>query len=791
MSDYLIIFCLCIIVFVFLFYFLRKKYYINMEQVKHTNEILGMELDILKSTIKKYEEEAIKKDGNIKDLESELDKGNQRCSLLSNELSEKTSTLNKLQCELDGVKGEYESLRIVCEKIEKEKQGTEDIIKNVKVECTKLENEIKSKEAQINSLNTSLNLTKSELNKANDSKNSLTAEKKTLSNKLDNVRNEKSLLETKISELNKAKEQCILSLNSQKEKLKLLQQQKEELQDNLNKSVRELKEVEELLSSEIEKNTVLTNELSEKEKECEILSTENKELSKSLSDLHDDMEDLKDDLDDTTKRLTKKEQKNKELNSQLDEMILANRQLEIEVDEARSQLSDTEKDRSIKQSTLDFVRTVLSAKTIDDKSYIKLYENINLIYNYIDDDIYRNVMCIKKLAQNEQDFFEEKLFHWAASMRKRWLHNKTVIAFVGEFNAGKTSIVNRILSQDNPKIATLPTDVRDTTAIPTYISGGDSNRYSFFSPDNQLKYISEDYFKSVDREMLDAINGADRLIKYFVMTCKNQNLRKMSILDTPGFGSNNNMNSIRTIDVINECDALFWIIDVTSGEINKSSLKIIKENFKRPLYIIINKIDLANTRSNVERVVNQVRQTLKRENISFVKIVEFSNKAPLSNILDIIKEVSTASCKTDYLAEFRSYLNTILEYQKSIMDENWCRYNDYVKKETVLESDFNIIMKNLKEECEDAENIPHWETYLFKSARYEMSYGEYSKLSNLLQNISVNRISELRKISDDRQENKENLQTAWIAYGTEQTKWKNLKLCLDKYDQLCNNLIRY
>ena len=125
------------------------------------------------------------------------------------------------------------------------------------------------------------------------------------------------------------------------------------------------------------------------------------------------------------------------------------------------------------------------------------------------------------------------------------------------------------------------------------------------------------------------------------------------------------------------------------------------------------------------------------------------------------------------------------------MDENWCRYNDYVKKETVLESDFNIIMKNLKEECEDAENIPHWETYLFKSARYEMSYGEYSKLSNLLQNISVNRISELRKISDDRQENKENLQTAWIAYGTEQTKWKNLKLCLDKYDQLCNNLIRY
>lgn len=780
MTDFLII-LFCGVVLVFLFLFLKKKYYNTIVQVKSANEQLGVELDALKCTVNNYKEEIIKKDDDINELKSGLDEINQNYCILSNELNEKKSLLNKNQFELERARKDYETLQTSYKKIELEKKNVEELIKNIKIECAKLEKDIKFKEANINSLNNTIKNNNSNIK-------GLMAEKGSLVLKLNCLKDEKSLLENKISEFNAIKERYKLTISGQEERIKLLQQNEKELKGNLNKSIREKEEVEHLLNCEIEKNEILTKDINDKEEECEKLTKKNEEQLKIITDLQDDIEDLNDDLDDIKKRLNKKEQKNKELNLQLDEKIQANRQLEIEVDEVRSQLSDTEKDRGIKQSSLDFVRAVLSAKSIDDKSHIKLYDNINMIFNYIDDDIYRCVTSIKKLTQNEQDYFEEKLLHWAASMKKRWLHNKTVIAFVGEFNAGKTSIVNRILSQDNPKIATLPIDVRDTTAIPTYISGGDSNLYSFFSPDNQLKFISEGYFKSVNREMLDAINGADRLIKYFVMTCKNKYLKKMTILDTPGFGSNNKTNSIRTIDVINECDALFWIIDVISGEINKSSLKIIKENFKRPLYIIINKIDLANSKSNVDRVVNQVRQTLKRENISFVKIVEFSKKTPLSGILDIIKEVSQSSCKTDYLVDFKGILETILEYQKSMMDKNWVSYNEYVKKETVLENDFNIVMKKLKEECEDAENIPHWETYIFKSDRYEMSSSEYSELSKLLQNISVTRISELRRISDCRQENKENLQTAWIAYETEQAKWKSLKSHIEKYNQLCNNL---
>lgn len=75
---------------------------------------------------------------------------------------------------------------------------------------------------------------------------------------------------------------------------------------------------------------------------------------------------------------------------------------------------------------------------------------------------------------------------------------------------------------------------------------------------------------------MDQVKGVSSLIQYFVMTYRNTNLRGLSILDTPGFNSNDSEDAQRTIDVINECDALFWVFDVNSGTVNRSSISLIK-----------------------------------------------------------------------------------------------------------------------------------------------------------------------------------------------------------------------
>ena len=102
----------------------------------------------------------------------------------------------------------------------------------------------------------------------------------------------------------------------------------------------------------------------------------------------------------------------------------------------------------------------------------------------------------------------------------------------------------------------------------------------------------------------------------------------MSILDTPGFNSNDSEDAERTIEVINECDALFWIFDVNAGTVNRASLKIIKEHLKKPLYIVINQID-TKSKSDVDDVETLIRKTLMDEGIIFVESYVFQKMSLL------------------------------------------------------------------------------------------------------------------------------------------------------------------
>ena len=53
-------------------------------------------------------------------------------------------------------------------------------------------------------------------------------------------------------------------------------------------------------------------------------------------------------------------------------------------------------------------------------------------------------------------------------------------------------------------------------------------------------------------------------------------------------------------------------------------------------------------------------------------------------------------------------------------------------------------------ECVEASNIPHWETHIFSSDRYEMSAWEGNRLLELLQSIAETRINELSGLFDQR-----------------------------------------
>ena len=362
--------------------------------------------------------------------------------------------------------------------------------------------------------------------------------------------------------------------------------------------------------------------------------------------------------------------------------------------------------------------------------------------------------------------------------RKSWIQGKTSIAFVGEFSAGKTSIVNRILSQDDPNVPRLPVSTKATTAIPTYISGGVSTYYQFVTPGNELKSISEHTFKRVNKEVLDQVKGVSSLIQYFVMTYKNPNLDKLSILDTPGFNSNDSEDAERTIGVINECDALFWVFDVNAGTVNRSSIKIIKENLKKPLYVVINQID-TKSKSDVDSVENLIRKTLQDEGIQIESVIRFSKREPLENIMSPILAIKHDDSREKYLDDILSMLSSKVKELAKETKEALQKSNQIENKHKWLVDSFERSISRLCDDCVAVAEIPQYNSRMFREDDYRISQAQYSQFISLLKKISETHTAEIVSQYNDQIEAVGELQISWNEHAQAKFNQKRLEECVE------------
>ncbi len=473
-----------------------------------------------------------------------------------------------------------------------------------------------------------------------------------------------------------------------------------------------------------------------------------KELKKKISDLEEEKEDLEDDLNAKFKKKTRSLEEEK---SKLeDDLKKSKKDLEAkdgEIEKINDELKEVKDKSEVKSQSLSFVSEVLTAKKPSDGSLEKAYDAIDDIYDIVIEDLQPIVKdWFTEDADRDAYFFGEGLEKWKVLAKKKWIKNRATIAFIGEFSAGKTSVVNRILSQDKDNVAKLPVSTKATTAIPTYIMGGNITKFQFVSPDNELKVISENTFKKVSKEVLDEVSGASSLIKYFVMEYQNSNLNNISILDTPGFSSNDNEDTVRTMDVINECDALFWVFDVNNGTVNRNSINIIKK-YKRqnqPLYVVINKVD-TKPDSEVAKVENLIKTTLERDNgIQVTQYIRFSGgtgkqgdkpKVPLSNIMNCINQVSHDTSADDFVSHLDSLMDDLVRCYREALSESTKKYNEQEKIVDQTANNFVDVAKRVQSKCEDTSRFGSYEEKWFRDDVYEFSKYEYNQLHNNLEYI--------------------------------------------------------
>ena len=600
----------------------------------------------------------------------------------------------------------------------------------------------------------------------------------------------------RISELTSENASLLSKLSESENKVKKISQDSEKTIDDvkeryktlLNETQEQCKKLDKQLKNALE--GIVDESIKEQLAEVE-------QLKKKIIDLEEEIEEKEDDVSTLKKKIRNKDSDLSDLQDSLDKERRSSKELNEELSSVKDQLNEKVEELKLKMGSLAFLQEILSAKEISTKDITKLNKNIDFFESFVkgqvttlNDNLYStynklswNNINGKAGFENKKAYFHDAFDQWASTKRKSWLDGKTTIAFVGEFSAGKTSIVNRILSQDNPNIPQLPVSTKATTAIPTYIAGGSTVSYSFISGDGKRKTILEDTFKKVSKDILDQVKGVSSLIKYFVMTYENPNLKGLSILDTPGFNSNDSEDRDRTIEVINECDALFWVFDVNAGTVNRSSISIIKEKLNKPLYVVINKVD-TKADSEVQKVENLIKKTLSDAGLQVQQFIKFSSKTPLTSIMNPIKEVNKITTRDTFVSDVKTDLEQLLNTLNELVESSNQSYYNAIREGDNITEQIHDDIKALQGDCEIAYNIPKWVEHFFSSNRFEMSAEDGNRLKKLLEQIAEDRINDLKKKFDEQMNKTAEIQQKWSNTCYLKAAWQKVNNCFEQYKKV-------
>ena len=203
-----------------------------------------------------------------------------------------------------------------------------------------------------------------------------------------------------------------------------------------------------------------------------------------------------------------------------------------------------------------------------------------------------------------------------------------------------------------------------------------------------MKTIDTVTFQLTKKEIIDQVNVLS-LIDTFVLGYQNKNIQNISILDTPGFGSNNKKLIEKTVTAIKEASAVFWLIDANTGEMNQSSINIIKEHLKgTELYVILNKCD-TKSEGDLDALEAKVQNTVQQHGIIVKQFLRFSikNETYRTQLMDVINSLNVQT-NSNYIDVIKSFLESHLkqkdgEYRNIQQQMTYLTYQKEVKQNEI------------------------------------------------------------------------------------------------------------
>jgi len=249
------------------------------------------------------------------------------------------------------------------------------------------------------------------------------------------------------------------------------------------------------------------------------------------------------------------------------------------------------------------------------------------------------------------------------------------LAVMGEFNAGKSSFINKLLGFD-----ILPTGIVPKTATIIKVKYGLKSKIEIHYTKNGQKIIEESNDLKRIKEFQHAkdINNEDittqiSLIDEIVIYNNNSLLKNFTFIDTPGFNHDNKMDTI-TRSIFKDVDIAIWLITKNQA-FKKTEIEEITrlKKYVDNILLVVNKADINDEMEEEEEIKQIINKNLSNTIINCNSIYFISSKKKTNEQLEI---------------KFNSFLN---ELKYTALE------NDVRISEDLLRKEFQLFIDRLDE----------------------------------------------------------------------------------------------
>jgi len=203
------------------------------------------------------------------------------------------------------------------------------------------------------------------------------------------------------------------------------------------------------------------------------------------------------------------------------------------------------------------------------------------------------------------------------------LANKNVLAIGGGFSSGKSRFINAVLGGDK----LLPTGINPTTAIPTFLTFGDSEAIRALNTFNRSERLSRAEFKAISHAFNEDGTSAQSSVSFYHILKLVQvqtpafGWKNIALLDTPGYSKPHtvgeaavsgtdagNTDEEKAREHLSQADHLIWAVPASSGTLHQDDIDFLKDKVQwdKPVYLLITKCDQS-TDSDLLKQVAQIR----------------------------------------------------------------------------------------------------------------------------------------------------------------------------------------